>query len=268
MTQLLHADVTNTAWRAYYNVYNAHGHNYPEAFYEEMMRLEFEALGMPCATQVEYFVAYKDVIVGKHITDTEIGGCVVLEYKVTPQLLPRHEAQLISNLKISGKQVGLLLNFGSLKPQGERRVYTRPSQPMAPWDPGPADPNLLYPELTLELRNGLHEVYGALGPGFVTRVYANATRVELRAREIPSLKLRRLEVIHRGHPIGEVGFHHFIVDDKLVLAPVAVSEISQSEQNKVRTIMTRRGLRLGMIVKSVQIRRAIGHGVWYTAVGA
>ncbi len=40
------------------------------------------------------------------------------------------------------------------------------------------------------------------------------------------------------------------VNDKLVvcrLAPVAVTEISQSEQNKVRTIMRRQGLRLGMI---------------------
>ncbi|PKO21347.1 MAG: hypothetical protein CVU38_15255 [Chloroflexi bacterium HGW-Chloroflexi-1] len=248
MIHLLHADVTDKAWRAYYNVYNAHGHNYPEAFYEEMMRLEFEALGMPCATQVEYFVAYKDVVVGKHVTDTEIGGCVVLEYKVAPALLPRHQAQLISNLKISGKPVGLLLNFGSLKPEGLRRVLTEQGRtPAAPWDPGPADPDLLYPDLTLELRRGLHEIYRELGPGFVNRVYVNATRVELRARDIPSQRVRKLEVIHRGQPIGEVTFQHFIVDEKVVLAPVAVTEISQSEQNKVRTIMRRRGLRLGMI---------------------
>lgn len=37
------------------------------------------------------------------------------------------------------------------------------------------------------------------------------------------------------------------MDDRLVLAPVAVSEISQSETNEVRTILARRGLKLGMI---------------------
>jgi len=248
MTQLLHADITDKAWRAYYNVYNAHGHDYPEAFYEEMMRLEFAALGTPCATQVEYFIIYKDVAVGKHVTDTEIGDCVVLEYKVTPALLPRRQAQLISYLKVSGKTVGLLLNFGSLKPEGQRRVLTGQGRtPAAAWEPGPADPDLLYPDLTLEIRRGLHEVYRELGAGFMGRVYANATRVELRARDIPAERVRTLEVIHREQPIGEVRFQHFIVDDKVVLAPVAVTEISQSEQNKVRTIMRRRGLRLGMI---------------------
>jgi len=37
------------------------------------------------------------------------------------------------------------------------------------------------------------------------------------------------------------GFHHFIVDDRLVLAPVAVSEISPSETNEVRTLMAQSG---------------------------
>lgn len=249
MTELLHADITDKAWRAYYNVYNAHGHDYPEAFYEEMMRLEFEALGVPCKTQVEYVVIYKDAPVGKHITDTELDDRVVLEYKVRPSLLPRDEAQLISNLKMSGKRVGLLLSFGGLTPDGKRRVFTPGRQaPRSPWTPASVDPRLLYPDLTLEIRRGLQDVYDALGPGFLQRVYTNASRVELRIRGIPAQRVRKLAVIHRGQHIGDVTFHHFIVDDKLALAPVAVQEISQSQANKVRTIMQRQGLRLGMIV--------------------
>lgn len=249
MTKLLHADVTDKAWRAYYTVYNGHGHDYPEAFYEEMMRLEFEALGVPYATQVAYMVTYSGVSVGKHITDTELDGCVVLEYKAQPSLLPRHEAQLISNLKVSGKPVGLLLNFGSLKPEGKRRVLTRQKDaPASPWNPGPPDPKLLYPDLTLAIRQGLYQVYHTLGAGFVYRIYTNATRVELQKQGIPCRRIRKLEVFHRGQLIGETTFHHFIVDDKIVLAPVAVSQISSSETNKVRTIMRRHGLRLGMVV--------------------
>ncbi|MBK9093156.1 MAG: GxxExxY protein [Anaerolineae bacterium] len=249
MIKLLHADISDKAWRAYYSVYNAHGHNYPEAFYEEMMRLEFGALGVRCATQVEYAVTYKDVVVGKHITDTEIEDCVVLEYKVQPELRSRHEMQLLSYLKVSGKPVGLLLNFGSLKPQGQRRVLTPEGmRPLAPWNPEITDPDLLYPELTLALRNAAREVYHTLGPGFLLRIYVSALRVELRAQGIPCQRARKLMVTHRGQPIGEVTFHHFIVDEKLVLAPVSVPQISQSEANKVRTLMATHGLRLGMIV--------------------
>jgi len=36
---------------------------------------------------------------------------VVLEFKTVEKLLPVHEAQLLSYLKLSGMKVGLLINF-------------------------------------------------------------------------------------------------------------------------------------------------------------
>ena len=54
------------------------------------------------------------------------------------------------------------------------------------------------------------------------------------------------------------GFHHFIVDDRLVLAPVAVSEISPSETNEVRTLMAQSG----NLRDSPQIRRAADAKTW------
>lgn len=249
MTKLLHASITDKAWRAYYTVYNAHGHDYPEAFFEEMMRLEFEALGVPCATQVQYAVTYKGVKVGEHITDAELDGCVVLEYKVAAQLLPRHQAQLISNLKVSGKSVGLLFNFGGTKPEGLRRVWTpKEIAPLPVWNPDAPDGNLLYPDLTLTLRHAAQSVYYELGPGLLQRVYVNAMRVEMQLLGIQSERLRRLAVMHRGRPIGEVLFRHFVVDNKLVLAPVTVSEIGPSQINKVRAVLRQREMQLGMIV--------------------
>lgn len=249
MIDLLHSDVTGKIWRAYYNVYNAQGHDYPEAFFEEMMGIELKEQGTAYATQVPYEIYYKHVKVGKHITDMEVAGCVVLEFKVKSQLLPRHQAQLISNLKVSGKPVGLLFNFGGLKAEGIRKVFTTQNGPFLPlWQPDKPDSNLLYPELTLALRHAMWEVYCHLGPGFVHRVYANAAAVELRLRQLPFIRLRKLDVLHRGQMVGQVAFRHFIVDEKLVLAPVTVSVISQSELNKVRAVMVQRRLRLGMIV--------------------
>lgn len=248
MGNLLHADITDKAWRAYYNTCNAHGRNYPEDFYERIMELEFRRMGVHCERQVEYLVYYRDRPVGKHFLDTELEDTVVLEYKVAPAILPRHEAQLISNLRISAKPVGLLLNFGGLKAEGVRRVLTRQhKRPKAVWQPGPSDPQLLYPDLTLDIRQGLWEIYRNVGPGFLHRIYCNATRIELRMRGISAEGVRKLDILHHGERIGDITFRHFIVDDRVVLAPVTVSEIGQSEVNKVRMIMRRRQLQLGMI---------------------
>lgn len=39
------------------------------------------------------------------------GGRVIVELKVVEKLLPIHQAQLLSYLKLSGTRVGLLINF-------------------------------------------------------------------------------------------------------------------------------------------------------------
>ena len=43
--------------------------------------------------------------------DLVVEGTVIVEIKAVDQLLPVYEAQLLTYLKLSGKRVGLLMNF-------------------------------------------------------------------------------------------------------------------------------------------------------------
>jgi len=43
--------------------------------------------------------------------DLVVGGLVVVEVKAVEKLAPVHEAQLVTYLKLSGYQLGLLINF-------------------------------------------------------------------------------------------------------------------------------------------------------------
>ena len=43
--------------------------------------------------------------------DILVEDAVIIELKAVEKVIPLHEAQLISYLKLSGKKVGLLLNF-------------------------------------------------------------------------------------------------------------------------------------------------------------
>jgi GxxExxY protein len=40
-----------------------------------------------------------------------VNRCVVVENKVAEKMLPLHEAQLLTYLKLSGLRLGLLINF-------------------------------------------------------------------------------------------------------------------------------------------------------------
>jgi GxxExxY protein len=56
-----------------------------------------------------------------------IDGKVILELKAMDELHPRHTAQLLSYLKASGLQLGLLVNFGNERVQIIRKVNSAKS---------------------------------------------------------------------------------------------------------------------------------------------
>jgi GxxExxY protein len=47
--------------------------------------------------------------------DLLVDDVVVVEIKAVAKLLPVHEAQLLSYLKLSGRHLGLLINFHALR---------------------------------------------------------------------------------------------------------------------------------------------------------
>ncbi len=126
--KLLHKETTGTLIGVYYNVYNGTGRNYPEYVYESAMVGDLRALRVHCQRQAEYRIFYKDRPVGLQRLDLFVAREVGAELKVVPVLLPIHKAQAVSYLKVIGKCVGLLFNFGSPEPEFER-LYFEPRLP-------------------------------------------------------------------------------------------------------------------------------------------
>jgi len=83
-----------------------------ESAYEECLCYELEQNGMTCERQIPLPVLYKGVqLECGYRMDVVVNETVLLELKTVDALLPIHEAQLLTYLKLSGLPVGLLLNF-------------------------------------------------------------------------------------------------------------------------------------------------------------
>jgi GxxExxY protein len=69
-------------------------------------------------------IKYKDLIIDDaYRLDFLVGGMVVVELKTVDVLLDVHDAQVLTYLKFSGCQIGLLLNFRStVLTRGLRRL--------------------------------------------------------------------------------------------------------------------------------------------------
>jgi GxxExxY protein len=83
-----------------------------ESVYEECLGLELQARGVPIARQVSLPFAYRGVTLeGGFRIDIIVADLIVVEVKAVEHLQPIHDAQLLTYLKLSGRQLGLLINF-------------------------------------------------------------------------------------------------------------------------------------------------------------
>lgn len=97
-----------------------------EASYEAAMAKEMLTQGIPFQRQVVVPVMYKGEVVGEKRLDFLIDGCIVLELKAVEELTKLHKAQVKTYLKITGCQIGLLINFNVvLLKEGIKRIIYR-----------------------------------------------------------------------------------------------------------------------------------------------
>ena len=85
-----------------------------ESAYEECLCFELDQAGVAFRRQVALPVIYKSVRLDcGYRLDLVIKDQVILELKTVERLLPIHEAQMLTYMKLSGIRTGLLLNFNS-----------------------------------------------------------------------------------------------------------------------------------------------------------
>jgi GxxExxY protein len=83
-----------------------------ESAYEECLCHELHLRGIDFRRQIDLPVEYKGLKLDcGYRLDLIVNEEVVVELKCVEKVLPVHEAQLLTYMQLTGKQVGLLINF-------------------------------------------------------------------------------------------------------------------------------------------------------------
>ncbi len=111
-SKLLHEQLTEQVIGAAIEVHRELGPGLMESAYEECLCHELHLRGLKFERQVPLPVRYKGVGLdcGYRI-DLVVEDSLILELKCVEHILPVHEAQLLTYLKLTGKRVGPILNF-------------------------------------------------------------------------------------------------------------------------------------------------------------
>jgi GxxExxY protein len=83
-----------------------------ESVYETCLAYELKKRGLQTERQVTVPIYYDNIRLDAGLRlDFVVEDCLVLELKAVEALLPVHEAQVLTYLKLSGHRLGLLMNF-------------------------------------------------------------------------------------------------------------------------------------------------------------
>jgi GxxExxY protein len=116
--------VTGAVIAAAIEVHRLLGPGLLESIYQRALCHEMHLRGLPFQGQQPVPVAYKGVNLGDDLRlDLVVADQLIVELKAVDKLLPIHEAQLITYLKLTGLRVGLLINFNvRLLKEGIKRI--------------------------------------------------------------------------------------------------------------------------------------------------
>ena len=108
--------------------------------------------------------------------------------------------------------------------------------------------NLIYEDLTYQIRGALFEVYKEKGCGFLEDVYQECLEIEFEMQNIPFDAQYPLKLSYKGRPLKKKYIPDFICFGKIIVEIKAVSKITDEHRAQVQNYLKATGYKLGLII--------------------
>lgn len=107
-------------------VHKDKGNGFAEPVYQDALEIEMELSSIPFDPQRNYVITYRGrPLKHTYTPDLLCFDKIIVELKAAKALTDEHRAQVLNYLKVTGLQLGLLVNFGSYpRLEWERIIHT------------------------------------------------------------------------------------------------------------------------------------------------
>jgi len=110
-------------------IHSTLGAGFLESVYHKALAHELTKAGIRFESEKPLSVFYDGVLVGEFVADFLIENELIIELKAVQNLMPAHEVQTVNYLVATGKDVGLLINFGGERLEFKKKFrLPKPSQ--------------------------------------------------------------------------------------------------------------------------------------------
>jgi GxxExxY protein len=248
-SNLIHEELSYEIKKILFDIYNRLGPQLPEKLYQRAVNRGLKEQGITYEQEKKFEVIYREKSAGTYYVDHWIeNGKLLLELKVAPKIMPIHQAQTISYLKVSDADLGIIVNFGANSLETKRLPnFIRNKTVDFQWQPQPLTGDVLYPVLSQNILKALHRVHLTLGPGFIHRVYRQAIRIELQQQDIGYESIRRIQFYYKNYYLGEQKVQILKVENKILLGVFALEKVDEVMEVVMKARLKRFEIKLGLL---------------------
>ncbi|MFT4016363.1 MAG: GxxExxY protein [Agriterribacter sp.] len=111
-------------------IHNTLGNGFPEVIYQRALALELRALGLSFEREFNMDVYYMSQKVGSRRVDFFVENKISVELKAMLKLEDGHLTQAMNCLEAYNLEIGMLINFGSVKLQFHRFTNKKYKPPL------------------------------------------------------------------------------------------------------------------------------------------
>ena len=258
---LLYKELTGVLRGCIYDVHNALGPGYDEETYHQGLIWRLKKEKVPFRSKEKRFVKHRGLAIKGFELDLIAYDKIILELKcIQSDFLQPNYVQIISQLKLWQKKLGLLINFGLQKVKIKRIPFTEKQKNIVEnYDYFKHRITPEDKEQLIRLRNAILNIYEMHNLGYGETVYLELLKAELDYQNIRYKTETPLNVEFEGDLIRTYKLNFPVVENRFVCGVTAIKEkVDFYDIARIQTYLKALDLHFGLLInfgkKQLEIR--------------
>ena len=248
---LRHEELTKEIFACIFEVHQEIGVGLGEEAYHQTLLESFIRKGIPAISKERKHVMHRGIAVRKFELDLLVFAKIILALKsVQSDFLQAHYVQIISELKLWQKDLGLLVNFGRSKADTKRIPFDEKEKKIIEAYAevkGKASQSVR--QLLAQVIEAIKFVFETHGLGYGRTVYRDLIRAELNYRQISYHLNTSIHVTYQGKFIRSCKAKALNIAEQLFCGVTAIqNQITLFDVARMRTYLRHSNIPIGLLV--------------------
>ena len=249
--EFLYKDLSYHVRKCIFDVQNEIGVGFDEETYHQGLIRKLKQQGIAFASKARKKLNHRKILIKELVLDFLIENCIILSLKCLPcDFLPINYVQLFNELKLWGKHVGVIANFGLPKVKIARRIF---HEKLLNVEENYEFIKDLMNESERETLKNLHQsilFVGRLhGLGYGKNIVQKLIEIELNYNKLNIEKNIGIPVNYFDEIIRTYKMRHFLVEKNVICYVTALQDtITHYNISTVKSYLHALKLNIGLVV--------------------